>query len=276
MPIYMDRHDVQGVTLEELAQAHQKDLEIQDKYGVKYLTYWYDEQRGTTFCLVDASNMEMPERVHREAHGSVANQIVEVDPSMVEAFLGRIRDPAPAEATAAGSVPMDSAFRAIMFTDMANSTEITDELGDEAAVEVMHRYMGIVRRALQAHHGREVDRAGDGFMASFSSVSRAVACAIAIQRELTDYNGTGPRTPIHVRIGLGAGEPVTVGEALFGLTVNLTARICAFAKPDQILVAYVIRELCVGKKFSFENRGEVTLKGFKDAVRLFEVQWEMA
>ena len=195
---------------------------------------------------------------------------------MVEAFLGRVRDPAPAEATAAGSVLIDSAFRAIMFTDMANSTEITDELGDEAAVEVMHRYMGIVRRALQAHHGKEVDRAGDGFMASFSSVSRAVACAIGIQQELTDYNGTGPRTPIHVRIGLGAGEPVTVGEALFGLTVNLTARICAFAKPDQILVAYVIRELCVGKKFSFENRGEVTLKGFKDAVRLFEVQWEMA
>ena len=71
---------------------------------------------------------------------------------------------------------------------------------------------------------------------------------------------------------------MTVKEvlALARLTVNLTARICAFAKPDQILVAYVIRELCVGKKFSFENRGEVTLKGFKDAVRLFEVLWEMA
>ena len=54
MAIFMDRHDMKGVTAAEIADAHRKDLEIQDQYGVKFLTYWFDEQRGTTFCLVEA------------------------------------------------------------------------------------------------------------------------------------------------------------------------------------------------------------------------------
>ncbi len=272
MPIFMDRHDIKDATAEAVAAAHQEDLKIQSRYGVRSLTYWFDEERGTTFCLLDAPSRDAVKEMHRAAHGLIPNQIIEVNPTTVAFFLGRITDPQ----TAQNEPLRDAAFRVIMFTDMVNSTVITGELGDEAAMEVLHRHMDIVRKALEAHHGREVDRAGDGFMASFSSVSHAVTCAIAIQRELTDYNSTGPRTPIHVRIGIGAGEPVTEGEALFGSTVNLTARICAFAKPGQILVANVIRELCVGKKISFADRGEATLKGFKESVRLFEVQWEMA
>ncbi len=272
MPIFMDRHDIKDSTAEDVAAGHVLDLKIQSKYGVKFLTYWFDEQRGTTFCLVDAPDSEAVHQVHKEAHGLLPNQVIEVDPSTVTGFLGRITDPDKVE-----NKPLsDPAFRAIMFTDMANSTGITRELGDEAAMEVLNRHMGIVRNALQAHNGREVDRAGDGFMASFSSVSHSVACAIGIQQELTDYNSSGPKTPIQVRIGLGAGEPVTVGESLFGSVINLTARICAFAKPDQILAAQVIRELCVGKKFPFTDRGEATLKGFLEPVRLFEVQWGTA
>lgn len=269
MPIFMDRHDIKYSTAEDIAAGHILDLKIQSKYGVKFLTYWFDEQRGTTFCLADAPDSEAVHQVHKEAHGLLPNQIIEVDPSTVAGFLGRITDPDKAK-TESLSEP---AFRAIMFTDMANSTSITHELGDEAAMEVLHRHMGIVRKALQAHNGREVDRAGDGFMASFSSVSQAVTCAIAIQQELTGYNSSAPSTPIQLRIGLCAGEPVTVGESLFGSVINLTARICAFAQPDQILAAQVIRELCVGKKFPFADRGEVTLKGFQEPVRLFEVQW---
>ena len=130
-----------------------------------------------------------------------------------------------------------------MFTDMANSTGITHELGDEAAMEVLQRHMGVVRNALQAHNGREVDRAGDGFMASFSSVSQSVACAIGIQQEIKEYKSSGPKTPIQVRIGLGAGEPVTVGDSLFGSVINLTARICAFATPDPLQADTVLRAL---------------------------------
>jgi hypothetical protein len=78
MPIFMDRHDLNDATGIDLAKAHQRDLEIQDQYGVKFITYWFDEQRGTVFCLVSAPDEDAVKRVHREAHGEVPGEIVEV------------------------------------------------------------------------------------------------------------------------------------------------------------------------------------------------------
>jgi len=82
MPLYMDIHKkVDGATANAVAEAHAKDLEVQGKYGVKYEKYWVDESSGTIFCLVDAPNKEAAERVHREAHGLVADEIHEVSES---------------------------------------------------------------------------------------------------------------------------------------------------------------------------------------------------
>lgn len=79
MPLYMDVHyHVEGLTGEAVAGAHQADLNIQDKYGVKYLRYWYDEASGKVFCLVEAPDKEAAIAVHREAHGLVADEIIEV------------------------------------------------------------------------------------------------------------------------------------------------------------------------------------------------------
>ena len=78
--LYMDIHrDLDGLTAEAVTGAHQKDLEVQGKYGVKYLKYWYDEKSGTVFCLVDAPNKEAAAVVHKEAHGLVADEIIEVN-----------------------------------------------------------------------------------------------------------------------------------------------------------------------------------------------------
>jgi hypothetical protein len=79
MPLYMDiHHHVEGLTGEAVAGAHQSDLEVQTKYGVKYQRYWFDEATGKVFCLVEAPNKEAAEAVHREAHGLVAEEIIEV------------------------------------------------------------------------------------------------------------------------------------------------------------------------------------------------------
>jgi hypothetical protein len=79
MPIFMDRHDLRGSTAEQVAEAHRRDLEVQEKYGVKYTAYWYDEERGVGFCLVHAPDPATAERVHREAHGAIAHAIIPVD-----------------------------------------------------------------------------------------------------------------------------------------------------------------------------------------------------
>lgn len=83
MPRFMDvHHHVEGLTGEAVAGAHQRDLEVQDKYGVNYVQYWYDEGTGKVFCLVDAPNKEAAEAVHREAHGLLADEITEVKEGM--------------------------------------------------------------------------------------------------------------------------------------------------------------------------------------------------
>ena len=79
MPLYLDIHYmVEGVTAEELEEAHKRDLEVQDKYGVKHLKFWYDVTSGRAFCLIEAPNIEAAIAVHREAHGHVAEEIFEV------------------------------------------------------------------------------------------------------------------------------------------------------------------------------------------------------
>ena len=79
MPLFMDvHHKVDGLTADAVAGAHQKDLEVQDRHGVKYLKYWFDEGSGKVFCLVDAPSAEAATAVHREAHGLVADDITEV------------------------------------------------------------------------------------------------------------------------------------------------------------------------------------------------------
>ena len=275
MPLYMDLHKLDGATAEDVAKAHVQDEEIQGKYGVKYLTYWFNEAVGKIFCLVDAPSVNAAVRVHREAHGLVADEIIEVDQRTVEGFLGKVQEaPAKIEPSGSGGEPaVDTAFRAILFTDMEGSTALTQRLGDAGAMALLRVHNTLIRDALHAHNGSEVKHTGDGIMASFVAVSGAVACAIRIQTAFASHNEGGPETPIRVRIGLTAGEPVMENGDLFGAAVQLASRICDCAEPDGILVANVIRELCMGKGFSFADSGERTLRGFEDPVRLYEVRW---
>ena len=79
MPLYLDIHyKVEGLTADAIADAHRRDVEVQEKYGVKYLKYWFDVTTGKAFCLIEAPSKEAAEAVHREAHGNVADEIIEV------------------------------------------------------------------------------------------------------------------------------------------------------------------------------------------------------
>jgi class 3 adenylate cyclase len=113
---------------------------------------------------------------------------------------------------------------------------------------------------------------GDGFMASFASVTKAVECAVALQRAFDERNGSAAE-PLYVRVGLTAGEPIEEEGDLFGASVIMAARIAAQAEGGEILASLAVRELCAGKGFLFADRGEHALRGFEDAVRVFEVSW---
>ena len=265
----MDRHEAKSVTAREVADAHQKDLEIQDKYKTKILTYWFDEERSTAFCLIDSPDEESIHLLHDEAHGSVPNEIIEVDPMTVDAFLGRIKDPVPTQ----GDTAIDSAFRIRRVTDLKDSTAMTTRFGDTKAMHLLRIHNRLTRSSLRENNGREVKHTGDGFMISFASVSYAVDCAIDIQNAFTSYNQGHSDESMHLRIGLSAGEPVEEDGDLFGSTVQLAARICNHADPDKILADQVVCNLCEPKNYSFIDLGEITPKGFDQAVRLYEVKW---
>jgi class 3 adenylate cyclase/pimeloyl-ACP methyl ester carboxylesterase len=177
------------------------------------------------------------------------------------------------EAKAPQAPPLGTGPITILFTDMESSTTLTQRLGDQGAQAVLRSHNQIVRDCLQAHDGSIVKTTGDGFMASFASASRALECAIAIQRDLAQHDAEHPDTPIHIRIGLNAGEPVAEEEDLFGTAVQAAARICAHARPCQILAADVVRQLAAGKGFRFTDRGQTHLKGLEGRHRLHEVLW---
>jgi class 3 adenylate cyclase len=263
----MDRHDLPGVTAEDVAQAHLRDLEVQERFGVRYLSYWFDHEAQTAFCLVDSPTKEAAEQVHRLAHGLVPSRVIEVDPHRVEDFLGRIGDPS-------GSDHVETAFRAILFTDIEGSTALTQRLGDVAAMRVVRRHDEIVRAALRSHRGREVKHTGDGIMGSFTSAIEAVDSALAIQRALTEDAEVPEGERLRVRIGLSAGEPVTEGGDLFGTAVQLAARLCGAAPPGGILASPAVRDLAVGKGFAFKDAGELALKGFDLPIRAYRVEWQ--
>jgi len=270
MPIFMDRHDMRGMSAESLAEAHRKDLAIQERYGVRYMTYWFDRARGTNFCLVEAPDAATAERVHREAHGEIAHAIIPVDLVTVEAFLGRIGDPRATPEAAAPAA--DSGLRAVMFTDIVGSTEMTARLGDNAALELVRAHDALVRRGLQAHSGREVKHTGDGIMASFDKVAVAVRAAADIQRRFAAYNAEATES-LSVRIGIHAGEPVEDHDDLFGTTVQLAHRLCSEAEANGIVVSGLVRELCQEDAARFVALGERRLKGFADKAQVFRFEW---
>lgn len=271
----MDIHRNLDATLDALAQAHVSDLEAQEKHGVKYLKYWFNPEARTVCCLVEGPNKEACAAVHREAHGLVADKIIDVESSMVEAFLGGGQE-SVIGAAMWGDGTLDGGFRTILFTDMVDSTSQTQRLGDEDAMRLLRRHDAVIRDALAGSGGREVKHTGDGIMASFASASRAIECAITIQRALAAHNEQSPDRPIQIRIGLNAGEPVAEKQDLFGAAVQLARRVCDSASTEGILVTNVVRDLCLGKPFEFRDRGKATLKGFAEPVRVHEVVWHEA
>jgi AraC-like DNA-binding protein len=250
MPIYMDVHIVPGANSRDVAEAHRMDILIQEEHECKCMTYWVDEERETIFCLIEAPGKHAVEQMHRQAHGLVPNKIIEVNSTLVESFLGRIYDPAEAEISDDGlKIFSDPSFRILLVTKITDPILLQYKFGKEKAIELLNQHNSIIRKNLALYGGREVEHRGTGFITSFSSAAKAVSCALAIQKDMSDVEAdiTG------FRIGINAGEPVTKSEKLFGDTIQLAGYLCTIAKNFQIAVTSSVKELV--SKDHFQNRG---------------------
>jgi class 3 adenylate cyclase len=259
MPLFMDRHDLPGVTAEDVARAHASDLRVAPKHDVQFVSYWVDADRGGAFCLAQAPAPENLMAVHEEAHGLIPNEIIAVSEDAVLRFLGNVRDPVD-------HTEVTSSFRTILFTDLEGSTALAEELEPSAFMALLTEHDLIIRRALVGSGGREVKHTGDGIMASFEEVASGLDCALALQEDFRAAIGEGGDHRYRVRIGLAAGEPVDHNDDLFGSTVILASRICNAADPGDALVSDVVHEIGTTSGFQFGALEPRSLKGFRKPV----------
>jgi class 3 adenylate cyclase len=177
-----------------------------------------------------------------------ADQVVDE----IEEFLTGVR-PAPEP---------DRVLATVLFTDIVGSTERAAELGDRRWRELLEAHESAVRGELQQYGGREVDTAGDGFLATFDGPARAIRAACAIRDRV---RGLG----LELRAGLHTGECELSNGKVRGIAVHTGARVAALAEPGEVLVSSTVRDLVAGSGIVFEERGEHELKGVPGTWRLF-------
>lgn len=274
----MDRHDLgAAVTAEAVAKVHQEDLKIQDHYGCRGLTYWFDEKRGTAFCLIEAPEESAVKNMHNDAHGMLPNQIIEVDTKVVNAFLGRIEDPSVGSDEL--NIINEPAYRTIMITCLADAAVLPAKVGSDKARSFIRQHNNIIRKAIQQFNGREVKCICGSFIVSFLSAAKAIQCAKEIQNKM--------RSPIQherdfkIKIGISTGSPVNKSPELFGQTVSLTEQLCNIAACGQIVISSEMKEELSEELPAATDNTTRTLnprneKFLKNVIGIMESMWNVS
>jgi len=159
----------------------------------------------------------------------------------------------------------DRVLATVLFTDIVGSTERVAELGDRRWRDVLETYHTLVRRELSRFRGREIDTAGDGFLATFDGPARGIRCACAVSDAVRQLG-------LEIRAGLHTGECEVMGDKVGGIAVHIGARVATIAGPGEVLVSSTVKDLVAGAGMRFEERGVHTLKGIPSEWRLFAVE----
>lgn len=245
MPLFMDLHKGVEFTLEEVKRAHIADLEVQDKYGVRYIQYWVNDDAGMVFCLMEGPNKEACAQVHREAHGEIACNIIQVEKGDYDLLMGLTQ------------VDKD---------DLVQNQQGQPDPGYRVFVSVNFvgpsRYLiepeFLAGKILKEHGGREIIHPGQEILGVFNSCGQAVNCANTIQSRVKKFLNQDQRFKgVEYRIAVGAGEPVTENDGLFRDTICLVRRLTALAGKNQVLISSLVKDLCLGRQVSIKLRDDL-------------------
>jgi class 3 adenylate cyclase len=206
-----------------------------------------EEARWIAQQIPGARYVELPGDDHLVWTGDTDTLLDEVE----EFLTGVRRGPEP-----------DRLLATVLFTDIVGSTKRVSELGDRSWRELLEEHHRLVRRELERFRGREIDTAGDGFLATFDGPARAVRCASAVRDSVRSLG-------IEIRAGIHTGECELVGDKVAGIAVHTAARVNGLAQPSEVLVSSTVKDLVAGSGIEFADRGEHELKGVPGSWRLY-------
>lgn len=242
MPLFMDFHKFEDITIEGVKTAHMADVAVQDKYGVKYHQFWVNEQAGTVFCLMEGPDKESCAAVHREAHGAIACNITEVEPGFYQVMMGNVKKMDRDMVGNEDGTP-DLGYRYILATSVYGITKAVD-LNDFNQLQSPQWARKLIAETIVENKGRQITwGTDDSLIGVFNNASNVISCAVYIYDKLMrEKQG---KTQTVFRIGVGASQPVTEKGNFFSDIIKLARRLSIIALPNQILISSLVKKLCI-------------------------------
>lgn len=241
MPLFMDFHKFDNITIEAVKTAHIADVGIQDEYGVKYHQFWVNEENGTVFCLMEGPDKETCELVHHMAHGNVACALTEVEMGVYEKMMGQnISVDRGHVQHSDGTV--DQGYRTIIAVTLYGITSAKDS-GDLSLLLTPHWARKIIKDTIALYKGRELTwEPDDSIIGVFDDATDAVTSALQMQQAIIHFKEKTP--DVIFNIGISASQPVTINGDFFCEAIKLAHRLSITANPNQVLISSLVKKLC--------------------------------
>lgn len=267
MPLFMDYHIISDINIDAVKQGHMADRSVQDKYGVKYIQFWVNQDAGTIFCLIEAPDKEACEKVHREAHGNIACKIIKVESGFYKLFMG---EPHQLDhgIVIGKDGDLDKAYRFVLAIDIWGITKATGS-DDLKHLIIPDKPIKLIRQIIPSYNGRVIKNSDyNDLVAVFTKPDEAVDCAIEVQKELLKRMETSedPSWNIAFKMGIGGGQPVTMDDELFEKTIRLSRRLSLIADDREIIASNLVRKL---SGIEEKPKNNLTLKAIQSAEEEF-------
>lgn len=256
MPLFMDYHQFDKVTIEDVKTAHIADLKIQDEFGVKYHQFWVNEEAGSVFCLMEGPDKETCEHVHQLAHGAVACAMTEIQQGLYQLAMGNtVKSNGGVVTYQSGEV--DRAYRSVLVVSIRAQTSAKDSR-DVKNLLLPTWAKELVAEKFAEYEGREIQWGDDdSLIAIFNEAKASYECANIIQEGLMAKPEMNPK--IIFKMGLSSGQPVTENGDFFDKVLKLSHRLCNAARDNQLLISTLASKLAKVDIHSTETNNRIVV-----------------